>query len=95
MIGGKEVAVEAKEASLLKLNQQFAEETDPDRQQALLEQIAAVEAGIQELYEGTEESEGLYALMAQGGAAGSGARGHRRAVSGGHIRAEGDRAKVR
>ena len=49
MIGGKEVAVEAKEASLLKLNQQFAEETDPDRQQALLEQIAAVEAGIQEL----------------------------------------------
>lgn len=63
VIGGKEVAVEAKEASLLKLNQQFAEETDPDRQQALLEQIAAVEAGIQELYEGTEENEGLYALM--------------------------------
>lgn len=63
MIGGKEVAVEAKEASLLKLNQQFAEETDPDRQQALLEQIAAVEAGIRDLYEGTEESEGLYALM--------------------------------
>lgn len=63
MIGGKEVAVEAKEASLLKLNQQFAEETDADRRQALLEQIAAVEAGIQELYEGTEENDGLYALM--------------------------------
>ena len=63
MIGGKEVAVEAKEASLLKLNQQLVEETDADRRQALLEQIAALEAGIQELYEGTEESEGLYALM--------------------------------
>lgn len=63
MIGGKEVAVEAKEASLLKLNQQLVEETDADRRQALLEQIAALEAGIQELYEGTEENDGLYALM--------------------------------
>ena len=63
MIGGKEVAVEAKEASLLKLNQQLVEETDADRGQALLEQIAALEAGIQELYEGTEENDGLYALM--------------------------------
>lgn len=48
---------------MLKLNQQLVEETDADRRQALLEQIAALEAGIQELYEGTEESEGLYALM--------------------------------
>lgn len=63
MIGGKEVTVEAKEASLLKLNQQLVEETDADRGQALLEQIAALEAGIQELYEGTEENDGLYALM--------------------------------
>lgn len=63
MIGGKEVTVEAKEASLLKLNQQLVEETDADSGQALLEQIAALEAGIQELYEGTEENDGLYALM--------------------------------
>lgn len=62
-IGGKEVAVEAKRESILGLNKQLDKETDADKRQAILDQIAALEAGIQELYEGTEESNGLYALM--------------------------------
>lgn len=63
IIGGKEVAVETKRESILSLNKRLDRETDADKRQAILDQIAATEAGIQELYEGTEEAEGLYALM--------------------------------
>ena len=48
---------------ILSLNKRLDRETDADKRQAILDQIAATEAGIQELYEGTEEAEGLYALM--------------------------------
>lgn len=47
----------------LSINKRLDRETDADKRQAILDQIAATEAGIQELYEGTEEAEGLYALM--------------------------------
>ena len=59
----QEVAVETKRESILSLNKRLDRETDADKRQAILDQIAATEAGIQELYEGTEEAEGLYALM--------------------------------
>lgn len=52
-----------KRESILSLNKRLDRETDADKRQAILDQIAATEAGIQELYEGTEEAEGLYALM--------------------------------
>lgn len=57
------MAVEAKRESILGLNKQLDKETNADKRQAILDQIAALKAGIQELYEGTEESDGLYALM--------------------------------
>lgn len=63
LIGGKEVAIEAKQQSIESWNKQIAEETDQAKQETIREQIALLESGIQEIYEGTTESAGLYALM--------------------------------
>lgn len=63
LIGGKEVAIEAKQQSIESWNKQLAEETNPAKQEAIREQIALLVSGIQEIYEGNTESAGLYALM--------------------------------
>ena len=63
LIGGKEVAIEAKQQSIESWNKQLAEEPDQAKQETIQEQIALLESGIQEIYEGTAESAGLYALM--------------------------------
>lgn len=63
LIGGKEVAIEAKQQSIESWNKQLAEEPDQAKQEIIQEQIALLESGIQEIYEGTAESAGLYALM--------------------------------
>ena len=60
VIGGKEVAVEAKRESIASLRRQLQKETETAKQQAILDQIAALEAGIEGLYTGED---GLYALM--------------------------------
>lgn len=62
-IGGREVAVEAKRSSIQSLYKQYEKETDEAKRQNLLEQIHALEAGIESLYQGSGEDEGLYALM--------------------------------
>lgn len=64
-IGGKEVAIEAKIETIAGLRKRLEKETDEERQQAILDQIAALEAGIQLLYQGDENEKGLYALMRQ------------------------------
>lgn len=63
LIGGKEVAIEAKQQSIESWNKQLAEEPDQAKQETIQEQIALLESGIQEIYEETAESTGLYALM--------------------------------
>lgn len=63
LIGGKEVAIEAKQQSIESWNKQLAEEPDQAKQETIQEQIALLESGIQEIYEGTAESAGLYAFM--------------------------------
>ena len=63
LIGGKEVAIEAKRQSIESWNSQLAKETDQAKQETIREQIALLEKGIQEIYEGTAENAGLYALM--------------------------------
>lgn len=63
VIGGKEVAIEAKQDLLASLNRQLEKETASEKRQAIIEQISATETAIQELYTGTSGSEGLYALM--------------------------------
>ena len=63
LIGGKEVAIEAKRQSIESWNNQLAKETDQTKQETIREQIALLEVGIQEIYVGNEESPGLYALM--------------------------------
>lgn len=63
LIGGKEVAIEAKQQSIESWNSQLAKETDQAKEETIREQIALLEKGIQEIYEGTAESVGLYALM--------------------------------
>ena len=62
-IGGKEVAVEAKQASKDAILKELQTETDPTRRHSLDEQVIALDEGIEQLYWGSEESEGLYALM--------------------------------
>ena len=62
-IGGKEVAVEAKQASKDAILKELQTETDPTRRQSLDEQVIALDEGIEQLYWGSEESEGLYDLM--------------------------------
>jgi len=63
LIGGKEVAIEAKRQSIESWNSQLVKETDQAMQETIREQIALLEKGIRESYEGTGESAGLYALM--------------------------------
>lgn len=62
-IGGKEVAVEAKESSIASLQKKLDKTTDEGRRQGLREQIAALELGIQEIYQDDGGEEGLYTLM--------------------------------
>ena len=62
-IGGKEVAVEAKQASIDSLHKELQTETDATRRQSMDEQIVALENGIEQLYWGLDEEEGLYALI--------------------------------
>lgn len=61
VIGGKEVAVEAKEILLEKYRAQWATDMTEAKREQLRKQIGDTEAAIQELYEGNAESEGLYA----------------------------------
>ena len=63
LIGGKEVAIEAKRQSIESWNNHLTKETDQTKQETIREQIALLESGIREIYVGTEESPGLYALM--------------------------------
>ena len=65
LIGGKEVAVEAKEETIKSLEKQLAKETDEQKRQAMQEQIAALQTEISVLYTGTGTDDGLYALMRQ------------------------------
>lgn len=63
LIGGKEVAIEAKQQSIESWNKQLEKETDQSKQETILEQITLLENGIREINEGTGESVGLYTLM--------------------------------
>ena len=63
VIGGREVAIEAKRSSIQSLYRQYEKETDETKRQSLLDQIAALEDEIAQLYVGTDADEGLYALM--------------------------------
>ena len=62
-IGGKEVAIEAKESNIASLQKQLDKTTDEAKRQGLQEQIAALELGIQEIYQDDGGEEGLYTLM--------------------------------
>lgn len=62
-IGGKEVAVEAKEKSIESLQSEYDRTADEAKKADILAQIAALREGIAALYEGTETDTGLYALM--------------------------------
>ena len=48
-IGGKEVAIEAKESSIASLQKQLDKTTDEAKRQGLQEQITALELGIQSI----------------------------------------------
>ena len=50
-IGGKEVAIEAKESSIASLQKQLDKTTDETKRQGLQEQITALELGIQSIYQ--------------------------------------------
>ena len=63
VIGGKEVAIEVKQESINRLYKQLEKENDETKQQSLREQIAALEDGIVSIYNGDENTEGLYSLM--------------------------------
>ncbi len=63
VIGGKEVAVEAKKETILSLQKLMEKETDREKQQEMLAQIAAREKAIERIYTGDAENKGLYALM--------------------------------
>lgn len=62
-IGGKEVAIEAKESSIASLQKQLDKTTDETKRQGLQEQITALELGIQSIYQDDGSKEGLYTLM--------------------------------
>ncbi len=62
-IGGKEVAIEAKESSIASLQKQLDKTTDETKRQGLQEQITALELGIQSIYQDDGGEEGLYTLM--------------------------------
>ncbi len=63
MIGGKEVAIEAKQESIAMLQKQYDKETDAEKRQAISAQISALRDGVQAIYLGDSEAEGLYSLM--------------------------------
>lgn len=63
LIGGKEVAVEAKQESIKNLEHRLQSETNTAMRQKLQEQIDALRSEITVLYQGTETEEGLYSLM--------------------------------
>lgn len=63
VIGGKEVAIEAKEESIDSLERRLGAETSAAVQQKLQEQIAVLQEEIALLYQGTDTEEGLYTLM--------------------------------
>lgn len=65
IIGGKEVAIEAKQESILLLQKQLDKEIDSAKQQSLRDQIAALNGAIAAIYQGDGSSEGLYTLMRQ------------------------------
>ena len=62
-IGGKEIAIEAKESSIASLQKQLDNTTDEAKRQGLQEQITALELGIQSIYQDDGGEEGLYTLM--------------------------------
>ena len=62
-IGGKEVAIEAKESSIASLQKQLDKTTDETKRQGLQEQIIAQELGIQSIYQDDGGEDGLYTLM--------------------------------
>ena len=62
-IGGKEVAIEAKESSIASLRKQLDKTTDETKRQGLQEQITTLELGIQSIYQDDGGEEGLYTLM--------------------------------
>lgn len=62
-IGGKEVAIEAKESSIASLQKQLDKTTDEAKRQGLQEQITALELGIQSIYQDDGGEDGLYTLM--------------------------------
>jgi hypothetical protein len=63
IIGGKEVGVEAKQIMLKKYLEQWETEMSDSRREALRERIESTGDAIEELYNGNEESDGLYTLM--------------------------------
>ena len=62
-IGGKKVAIEAKESSIASLRKQPDKTPDEAKRQGLQEQITALELDIQSIYQDDGGEEGLYALM--------------------------------
>lgn len=65
IISARESAVEAKEKMIESLQKEIDKSFDEVDIEEWQEQIAALQAGIEEIYVGTEEAEGLNALMAE------------------------------
>ena len=63
LIGARQVSVEAKEKLIVSLQRDYDVTVDPIKKQAILEQIAAAQTSITEIYNGTTDVEGLYDLM--------------------------------
>ena len=63
LIGGKEVAVEAKQQTVTRLEAEKEREQSAEKRQAIDEQIAALQSEINDLYNGNSSGSGLYALM--------------------------------
>lgn len=62
-IGGKEIGIESKEKMIETLNKDLDKTTDENRRKYISDQITELENGIGDLYNGTEESKGLYDLF--------------------------------
>ena len=63
MIGSKEVAIEAKEKMIESLEAKIAQTTDTAKREEYAQQIANYRAEIQTIYNGTDETDGLYDQM--------------------------------
>ena len=59
------MAIEAKRETITRLQKQLEKEADPLKRQSLVEQSTALETEIGEIFNGTQESVGLYAQMRQ------------------------------